>query len=92
MKCSPWFSTLGVARGANDPIPEKFTATKPWRRPRPAQSCSASEEVGEQIDIEELVICLEQGVRTDGVSRGLNRWVERAVRINTTNRSFNKWF
>jgi hypothetical protein len=33
---------LGV--GANDSTPEKFTVTKPWRRPRPTQDCSASKE------------------------------------------------
>jgi hypothetical protein len=35
---------LGFRRGANDTTPENFTVRKPWRRPRPTQSCSASEE------------------------------------------------
>jgi hypothetical protein len=29
MKYSPWSSRLGVERGANDPIPERITLTKP---------------------------------------------------------------
>jgi hypothetical protein len=43
-KCSPWSSRLGVGSGANDHASEKFAVTNPWRRPRPTQGCSASEE------------------------------------------------
>jgi hypothetical protein len=39
---------LGVGRGANDPTPEKFTVTKPWRRPRPTQGRRASKEEEEE--------------------------------------------
>jgi hypothetical protein len=28
----------------NDPTPEKFTVTKPWRKPRPTQDCSPSKD------------------------------------------------
>jgi hypothetical protein len=52
MKCSPWSPKLGVGHGANDPTPPKKTVTKPpetyaggpWRRLRPTQGCSTSEE------------------------------------------------
>jgi hypothetical protein len=44
MECSAWPFRLGVERGANDPTPERFTVTKPWRRPRPTQGCSGSKE------------------------------------------------
>jgi hypothetical protein len=27
----------GLGHAANDPTPEKYTVTKPWRRPRPTQ-------------------------------------------------------
>jgi hypothetical protein len=40
---------LGVWRGANDPNPEKFTATKPWRRPRPTLGCGDSKGEEETI-------------------------------------------
>jgi hypothetical protein len=43
-KCSPWCSRLGVWHGTNNPIPEKYTVTKPWRRPRPMWGCCASKE------------------------------------------------
>jgi hypothetical protein len=33
MKCSPWFSRLGVGREA-DSTQNKFAVTKPWRKPR----------------------------------------------------------
>jgi hypothetical protein len=42
---SPWSSRLGVGRGANDPTPEKFAVSKPGRRPRTIQGCSAGKEV-----------------------------------------------
>lgn len=32
-KYSPWSSRLGVRCESNDPTPEKFPVTKPWRRP-----------------------------------------------------------
>jgi hypothetical protein len=44
-KCSAWSSRLGVRRWANNPIPEKSAVTKPWKRPRPTQDCSASQEL-----------------------------------------------
>jgi hypothetical protein len=52
-KCSSWSSRLDVDRKANDPIPKKFTVTKPpesmegvtRRRPRATQGCSANKEV-----------------------------------------------
>jgi hypothetical protein len=37
---------LGIRHVANDPIPEKFTVTKPWKKPTPTQGCSAS--IGEE--------------------------------------------
>jgi hypothetical protein len=43
-KCSFWSSRFGVGRGAKDTTTEKFTVTKPWRRPRPAEGYNASEE------------------------------------------------
>jgi hypothetical protein len=43
-KCSPWYSRLGVERGAYVPTPENFTVTKPRKRSRATQGCSASTE------------------------------------------------
>jgi hypothetical protein len=48
-KYNPWFSRSGVGRGADGLTPEKFTIMKPWRRPRPAQGCRASEEEEEEL-------------------------------------------
>jgi hypothetical protein len=42
-------SRLGVVRGAKDPTLEKFTVTKPWRRPRPPQGCGARKEEEESF-------------------------------------------
>jgi hypothetical protein len=51
MKCRFW-----AGRGANNPIPQTFTFTKPWKRPRLTQGCSTSkkkdEEKGEEEDEE----------------------------------------
>jgi hypothetical protein len=45
---------LGVGHGANYPTPENFAVTKPRRRPKRIQGCSASkEEVEEEDDDEE---------------------------------------
>lgn len=35
--CRRWFYKLGIGRGDNQSTAEKFTVTKPWRRPRPTQ-------------------------------------------------------
>jgi hypothetical protein len=43
---------LGVERGSNNPTPEKLTATKPWRKPRPTQGCGASKEEEEEEEEE----------------------------------------
>jgi hypothetical protein len=43
-KCSFWSSTLGVGHGADNPTLEESTVTKPWRKPRPTQGCSASKK------------------------------------------------
>jgi hypothetical protein len=45
---------LGVGCDANDSTPEKFIVTKPWRRPRPLQGCSATKEEEEEEE-EELL-------------------------------------
>jgi hypothetical protein len=45
-KCIHWSFRLGVGRGANDPIPEKFTVTKPPEKPWKA--CNASKEEKEE--------------------------------------------
>jgi hypothetical protein len=44
---------LGVGRGAIDLIPEKSTVTKPRRRQRLTQGCSASKEEEEEEEEEE---------------------------------------
>jgi hypothetical protein len=43
-KCSLWCFSFGDGRGAKDITPEYFTVTKPWRRPRPRQGCSACKQ------------------------------------------------
>jgi hypothetical protein len=43
-KCSSWSSRLGTEREVNDNTLGKFIVTKPWRRPRSTQGCSASKE------------------------------------------------
>jgi hypothetical protein len=43
-KCNPWYSRLGVGRGDNNYTPGIFIVTKPWRRPRHTQGCSARKE------------------------------------------------
>jgi hypothetical protein len=43
-KCSTGSSRLRAGRGANDPTADKFTVTKPWRKPRSTQGCSDSRE------------------------------------------------
>jgi hypothetical protein len=53
-KCSHWSSSLGVECGAYDPTPEKFTVTKPWRRPSPTQGRSASKYDVEDMEIRVL--------------------------------------
>jgi hypothetical protein len=45
---SSWSYKLGIGSIVNDPIPEKFPVTKPWRKPRPTQGCSASKEEEEE--------------------------------------------
>jgi hypothetical protein len=46
---------LGFGRGANDLTPENVSLTKPWTRPRPGQSYSASKGGGgEEEDNKEL--------------------------------------
>jgi hypothetical protein len=39
---------LRAGRGVNGSAAEKFTVRNPWRRPRPAQSCSTSKEEDEE--------------------------------------------
>jgi hypothetical protein len=39
-----WSSRFGVGRGTKDPVPEQFTVTKPWRKPRHAQGFTIGKE------------------------------------------------
>jgi hypothetical protein len=61
MNCSSWSSRFGVGRRASEPIPEIYTVTKPWRKPRTTQDCNACKEdenfgnFGAQIDIRKIV-------------------------------------
>jgi hypothetical protein len=47
---------LGVELTTAPPV--KFTATKPWRRPRPTQGCSASKEEEEEEEEEKRIISI----------------------------------
>jgi hypothetical protein len=45
---------LGVGRWSNDPTTEKFTVTKPWRRPITTKGCSATKKE-ETVQMKEQV-------------------------------------